>query len=111
MSQVGKREQRERRDFKREIADRLDVLRMGPFDVLILHLPPEVIADQKRGGLFEQAQEGAKQVMEVARRGVILLPEGTGLTAESVEPFLRKLMEETEPGPIDLTQTGLVIPE
>lgn len=85
------RRNRQREDFKKLITDRLDVLRVQVFDVLVLHLPPEVIADQSNGGLFAQAMEGAADVMAAARRPVVLLPEGTKLSAESVRPFLKEL--------------------
>jgi len=91
MSREGGRapENREnRRSFKHEIAARLDALRLGPFDVLVLHLPRDVIENRE---WMAEAQQGAVEVMEAAQRPVVLLPEGTKLTAEDVTPFLREM--------------------
>lgn len=92
----GPENREERRSFKREIADRLAALRLGPFDVLVLHLPREVIENPQ---WMAEAQQGAVEVMEAARRPVVLLPEGTKLTSEDVTPFLREMgFRVPEPG-------------
>jgi 1-acyl-sn-glycerol-3-phosphate acyltransferase len=115
MSREGGRapENREnRRSFKHEIAARLDALRCGPFDVLILHLPREVIENRE---WMAEAQQGAVEVMEAARRPVVLLPEGTKLTAEDVTPFLRemgfKVPERKSPAHLPFEKTEIVLPE
>ena len=108
----GPENRKERRSFKHEIAERLDALRLGPFDILILHLPREVI--ENREWMIE-AQAGAVEVMEAARRPVVLLPEGTKLTAEDVTPFLRemgfKVPERKPPAHLPFEKTEIVLPD
>jgi hypothetical protein len=106
----GPENRKERRSFKREIAARLDALRLGPFDVLVLHLPREVIADREQ---LAEAQAGAVEVMEAARRPVVLLPEGTQLTAEDIAPLLREMgvpIPEPRRSIIHLPE-GIALPE
>lgn len=107
----GPENRAERRSFRSRVADRLDALRLGPFDVLVLHLPPEVISDEDQ---FAQARAAAVEVMEAARRPVVLLPEGTDLTAESIEPLLRGmglLPPERPQNVIHLPDRRIVTPE
>jgi len=77
-----------RKQFREDIVERLDVLRVGIWDVLILHVPPEVIADPV---MMENTGKAAEEIAELAERPVVLLPEGTKLTAESVEPYLEAM--------------------
>jgi len=85
-----------RKQFREDIVERLDVLRVGVWDVLILHVPPEVIADER---MMASTGKAAEEIAELAERPVILLPEGTKLTAESVEPFLESMgLKPPKPG-------------
>lgn len=97
MSQGGT-DRAQERAFKRELLDKLRNLQSGPFDVLVLDLPREVIENPQ---WFAEAQEGARQIGEAARKAVVLLPEGTKLTSQDVMPFIRHLVEEkrAEAGP------------
>lgn len=71
----------ERRAWRMTMLERLKVMRVSSTDVLVLRLPPEVIADADQ---LARAQAAARDIADVARRGVVLLEEGAPLTAEPV---------------------------
>lgn len=72
---------RDRKAWRDRILARLHRLELGPADVLVLRLPAEVIADADE---LRKAQMAARDIAEVARRGIVLLEEGAPLTAEKL---------------------------
>lgn len=69
----------ERREAHDRIVRQLGKIAMGPRDVLVLRLPIEVLQDESQ---LRQVKAAVRDIAEVARQGVVIMQEGTPLTAE-----------------------------
>ena len=68
------------------LIERLKVMRVGPTDVLTLRLPAEMLADEEE---MRKVHDAARDIAEVARRGVVLLSEDAPLQAEHLATMVR----------------------
>jgi hypothetical protein len=78
---------RERQQMHDRIVRQLGKIALGPRDVLVLRLPPEVLADEQQ---MRQVTAAVRDIAEVAKQGVVIMQEGTPLTAEMLPQPERK---------------------